>query len=687
MEIVMTRKLLFVAFLLTFALTVVATQHQLTNAAVNMAPPPQHAPAIGATPTPSWHVIQGGTGQDAYLSDVSLSSSTDGWAVGTTGPSSYGVLMHYDGSAWSRTAVPTGTYSINAVKMMSATEGWAVGANACSTECDALFLHYQNGAWQKVTVSPPGHKTSYSDIDIKGNTGWAIGYGWAQRFDGTNWTGMSIDNPMSSGDYYNDVSVVDANDAWLVGKSRQALHYNGTDWWPVSLGLSSLPLTLTVRMQSIRMLNATEGWAAGFAMYTNDDNHCLLIHRSNGPWTRVPCPIENVRLYAVQMRSATDVWATGRVYPARSPISLHYDGVNWAVVPLPVSISSIELVGANDGWMVGASGSILRLINGIWTRVKGSSLFLGPGSAPGAYTRPIDAAAADNVWWLNGSSGQLFEWRNGEVIAHTPPVTRELYALDMISPTLGWAGTTVGVFDTTPDYLIRYSSGSWMTVPTSIAISALSMIGADEGWVAGSSGSAPIYHYLSGNLFPETLPTYQDIIFSLAMLDSQHGWAVGYYGVVYSYTAGSWAMVTPTLSVQNSNLRIIGISPDEAWVAGYSTSCDDASCPAAPQLHHFSGGAWTNIVSPTNQLPDEWLAFYDISKVSATEWWAAGKLKTMQYAFLHYKDGAYTSVPSAGEDVLSVSMLPDGTGFASGVGSVLWLHSYPYNVYLPLIRG
>jgi hypothetical protein len=671
MEADMSRRLLLVAFLLTIALTLIAANHQLTNAAANTAPP-RHAPAIGAMSAPAWYVIQGGGGKDVYLSDVSMSSSTDGWAVGITYPSSYGVLMHYDGSTWGPTTIPTGTYGLSAVKMMSTTEGWAVGANACSTECDALFLHYKNGAWQKVTVSPPGNKTGYSDIDIKGNTGWAIGYGWAQRFDGTNWTGMSIDNPMSPGDYYNDVSVVGTNDAWLVGKSRQALHYNGTDWWPVSLGLNSLPLTLTVRMQAIHMLNATEGWAAGFAMYTNDDNHCLLIHRSNGPWTRVPCPIENVRLSAVQMRSATDVWATGRVYPAKSPISLHYDGVNWTVVPLSVSISSIELVGVNDGWMVGATGSILRLINRIWTRVKGSDLPLGPVTAPSAFTRPIDATDANNVWWYGGYPGQLYHWSNGTVTNYTPPITSDLYALDMVSSTLGWAGTysLQG-----PNYLLRYSAGTWTTWPMTYGVDAIAMTGPDEGWIASGSG----FHYLNGALIPESLP---GPIMSFSMLDSQHGWAIG--GGVYSYTNGIWAPVTPTLN--GGGLRIIGISPDEAWVAGYSTVCDDASCPVVPQLHHFSGGAWTNIISPTNQLPDDWLAFFDISKVSATEWWAAGKLKTMEYAFLHYKDGTYTTVSAAGEDVKAVSMLPDGTGFASGVGSVLWLHSYPYNVYLPLIR-
>jgi hypothetical protein len=214
-------------------------------------------------------------------------------------------------------------------------------------------------------------------------------------------------------------------------------------------------------------------------------------------------------------------------------------------------------------------------------------------------------------------------------------------------------------------------------------VSAISMVGPDEGWFATSSGML----HLTGGLFEsQPFPSAYGAS-SISMLDSNHGWATK-WSQVMTYTDGLWADVTPgsILPGNTYETRIIGISPTEAWVAGYSESCDTSGCPVTPELHHFSSGIWTNIISPTSQLPDDWLAFFDISKVSATEWWAAGKLKTTEYAFLHYNDGTYTTVSAAGEDVKAVSMLPDGTGFASGVGSVLWLHSYPYIVYLPLIR-
>ncbi len=677
----MNRRLLLIAFLSTLALTILATGHQLTNAAPDLAPPPQHAPAIGPTPAPSWHVIAGGGGKDVYLTDVSLGSPTDGWAVGITGPSSYGVLMHYDGSTWSQTTAPTGTYGINAIKMISSTDGWAVGGNACAYSCGTLLLHYTNGTWQRVAVPPPGNSTGYSDIDINGNAGWAIGGWWALQFNGANWTPV-----YNSFNFYKAVSVIDGHDAWAVGTSRQARHYSGSNWLPVSLGLDSPP-TLTVRMRSIHMLNASEGWAVG-AGYASDGslNQCLLVHYI-GTWSSVPCPFNNYQLHAVQMRTASDVWAVGSDRSTGNGVALHYNGASWTTAPLPAgtpALHSLQLLGANDGWVVGVKGTILRLVNGAWIRVRGSGFPIGPINAPDEYTRPIDATDANTVWWIGGSFGQLHQWSNGTVTNYTTPITSGLYALDMVNSTLGWAGTAS---PQGPNYLLRYSSGTWTAWPITDTVSALSMIGPDEGWIASGYGSSPVLHYLNGVLTPESIGFYLDSISSLSMVDSQHGWAVGYYHVYsYTYTAGTWTVVTPTLYVQNANMRVIGISPDEAWVAGYSVSCDLAGCPATPQLHHFSGGAWTNILSPTDQLSDDWLAFFDISKVNATEWWAAGKLTTGRYAFLHYKDGVYTTVDAVGEDVKAVSMLPDGSGFASGVDSVLWLHSYPYNVYLPLIR-
>jgi hypothetical protein len=677
----MTRKLLFVAFLLTLALTIIATSHQLTNAAPDMAPPPQHAPSIALMTmpiSPTWQVLVGGGGKDTRLLGVSIASPTDGWAVGTTGPSSYGVFMHYDGSTWSQSTAPTGTYNINAVKMVSPTEGWAVGYNSCQY-CDTdLLMHYTAAGWQKAALPPrPGGGFSpdgYNGIDIQGSAGWIVGSsGNFLQFNGSSWTPITA--PLNSA---GAVSLVDANEAWAAGGYNFATnafnfaHYSGGAWTLVTPTLT-LPPNYYPYIYSIHMLNASEGWAVGNATLNSRVRQCLMLHYTGGNWVQVSCPANPVRLFGVRMRSSGDVWAVGRMLASPEGVIYHYNGSTWMTTTIlsgTPNLNSVELVGASDGWIVGSNGTILRLVDGTWTRVQGSDLYVGP----------IDAVSAEEVWY-GGTAGRLYEWKNGTISTHTTSITTSISQLDMISPTLGWAAGN------NPIRIVHYSGTTSGTLPLSNnSVLDISALDPDHAWFGLQYN---ILRYTSGGLyFDPGVNSYGTS--SISMVDPAHGWAFGnLVPKIITYTNGIWGEFTPTLTASGlyQNLKVIGISPSEAWVAGWSLSCDVSSCPAQAELYHFSNGSWTNMFTPTNLTGADWLAFLDISKVSATEWWAAGKLKTMQYAFLHYKDGLYTTMSAAGEDVQQVSMLPDGTGFASGVGSLLQLQvDFPYKVYLPLIR-
>jgi hypothetical protein len=281
-----------------------------------------------------------------------------------------------------------------------------------------------------------------------------------------------------------------------------------------------------------------------------------------------------------------------------------------------------------------------------------------------------------NEAWYGGKAGQLYQWKDGTILTYTSPLTYPIAALDMVSPTMGWASVDEPLYK-----ILRYSDGAWTAWTVNSSVRTISALGREDAWFG--TWSDGFRHYNAGVWESQSVP-YGYHVNSISMLDSNHGWASVWGNLqsrIYSYTNGLWSTITPTLMVTGTwgELKIIGVSPDEAWVAGWSMNCTAVDCPATPQLHHFSSGTWTSISTP------DWLGFYDISKISATEWWAAGKLTTMEYAFLHYKDGTYTVVPAAGEDVIGVSMLPDGSGFARGVGSLLQLNIFTHRVYLPIV--
>lgn len=73
------------------------------------------------------------------------------------------------------------------------------------------------------------------------------------------------------------------------------------------------------------------------------------------------------------MTSATDGWAVGDPYDTHASVILHArDGV-WTQVKSPTQqpLTSVAMLSANEGWAVGAGGTILHYIGGAWSVVNG----------------------------------------------------------------------------------------------------------------------------------------------------------------------------------------------------------------------------------------------------------------------------------------------------------------------------
>lgn len=77
-----------------------------------------------------------------WLSDIAMTSATDGWAVGDPIQRHTAVILHYANGAWTQVNCPT-QQPLSGVAMASPTDGWAVGARG-------TILHYAGGAWSVV---------------------------------------------------------------------------------------------------------------------------------------------------------------------------------------------------------------------------------------------------------------------------------------------------------------------------------------------------------------------------------------------------------------------------------------------------------------------------------------------------------------------------------------------------------
>jgi hypothetical protein len=211
------------------------------------------------------------------LLDVSAAGTDDVWAVGGSalgGGSGRGLLLHYDGAAWSLQPAPPDAelWSLsgrNGVLALSPGDVWAVG--------DYDAWHYDGTAW---TVPAAGAQFA-NDVDAAGpGTVWAVGsfianpysggtrYPIGHHFTGTSWQQHHAADLQPGA--FNGVTVRAADDVVAVGYSGQfayALRWNGTTWQPLAAGNAnpSPNPTLTIANDLLAVAHTNDTtWAVGF---------------------------------------------------------------------------------------------------------------------------------------------------------------------------------------------------------------------------------------------------------------------------------------------------------------------------------------------------------------------------------------------------------------------------------------
>jgi len=213
----MTRKLLFAAFLVTLALTVIAAHHQLTNAAPNMAPPPKNAPPL-----------------EIYAERFQMSASQVASAAQLQASAAYTTPMV---GGWYKVTGGNGLQqTIRAIDMISPTEGWAVGDYG-------LLLHYTNGAWATNTISNPQPYYNFGNLDMLKSVSMVnAGDGWAVGDPCYTWSSFGS-------------CVIDANNV--------VLRYDGQRWTRFLTVTTNVPSGTGLELMVVQMLSSTEGWAVG----------------------------------------------------------------------------------------------------------------------------------------------------------------------------------------------------------------------------------------------------------------------------------------------------------------------------------------------------------------------------------------------------------------------------------------
>jgi hypothetical protein len=343
----------------------------------------------------------GGTGNN-YLSGAVAFSPTNAYAVGASTKSGKhtAVIENWNGSAWTVLAAvpnPSATQNIlYAVEGTSPTDIWAVGEYDRATPFQTLplILHWNGGSWSQFSSPSLGTGTSrfygvsaYSQSDVWAVGGYSNGGSYralTEHWDGSSWTVVPNPGGGTRGYWLFGVDAASSNQVWAVGERHSPegairpliLFWDGSTWTDVSIPTPAFP---TARLYGVDVRSATDVWAVG-TYFNGAKNQTFFMHWDGQLWQAMPgdgFPNEERQLYAVAGTPGGDLWAVG----SRSGHTLAYRMCPVDVLDSGFSPTSASVgLGSTATWSLGAG----NLANHSIVDSTGLGLFDSGPRGPGA---------------------------------------------------------------------------------------------------------------------------------------------------------------------------------------------------------------------------------------------------------------------------------------------------------------
>jgi hypothetical protein len=328
------------------------------------------------------------------LQSVGAGSASFLLAVGsyqpTLGTGPHTLSERWDGSRWS--IVPTehvpssSEEQLESVSVIDPSHAWAVGTRwfqptdgSKQTQGAPLVERWDGARWTVVSAPMFDGGELRGVLALADDDVWAVGLldqatndmALAMHWDGRRWKTFR-----TPGAAWEAVGGASGEDVWAVGSregssgSAASAHWDGSRWTLVRGDPATLP---EAHLQAV----TDDVWAVGQMQGITAGQQAIpLVEHWNGrAWRTASTPLQpfNGASYAmftgVAAASPSDVWAVGAAIspykawdrPAETwvPITEHWDGKEWAVVPgvLPAQSTTVTAVanvpGTGSFWAVG----------------------------------------------------------------------------------------------------------------------------------------------------------------------------------------------------------------------------------------------------------------------------------------------------------------------------------------------
>jgi hypothetical protein len=338
--------------------------------------------------------------------------------------------------------------------------------------------------------------------------------------------------PKPQGNAIKSMWTVAPNDVWAVGDVGLLLHYDGSSWKKVSLGL-------TEGLNGIWGTSASNLWIVG--------DKGKILHYDGAAWTVDTTSGTTRDLSAVFGFSADDVWAVGSSGTALRRLK---GAAGWlpAITSTTNWLYGLWARAANEVYAVGEGGIILKHDGSGWTRMTNmNTQHLLSVWGSGAKTYAV------------GFGGTILELVGTTWTAVTSNTTNAL--LSIFSPSAG-KFVVVGEAAT----LLR-STGAAFTKDNGInSLANLFTVrgtGDNDLWAGGSGGK--LLHF-DGTMWTSQSTAPERGLRSVYAVSAKDIWAVGESGTALHYDGTSWMTTNSTVSV-NLN-AVFALSPTEVFAVG-----------------------------------------------------------------------------------------------------------------------
>lgn len=322
--------------------------------------------------------------------------------------------------------------------------------NERSISCGRCSGAEQCGAWSlgtcdEIACTESGWcralgPTLAGDLEVRGLWGDGSGQVWAAASDATpmgrvlHFDGVSWSTAMAGAYRLRGVAGA-GNDLWLVSRYGEVLE-------PAGASFSVLDSS-NRNWFSVVAISPTDVWAVGSVGSTPQ---ARALHFDGASWTETAFGTWedlNWRFLGVSASAWNSVWAVGfdgnngSVLDTSGPLVASFDGVEWSMhSDLPTShyLYAVWVVGDDDVWAVGESGTIVHYDGNQWTL-----------SDSGVSQDLFAVTEIDGDVWAAGSAGVLLKRVGTTWVPQQSGTSRTIRALWANSTTDIWAGGDDGL--------------------------------------------------------------------------------------------------------------------------------------------------------------------------------------------------------------------------------------------------